>query len=136
VVQNFSPISVWDQNYSRDSPQRICGAWVETLPELARQTEADFFLAPAVRTLAVAILARGLNGRAPLSDALKAHTAALSALRTGLAADMTSCSNLFAAATMCLYLSEVCLFFLFTASCGFKLLTSIWRPGLHLIHGR
>jgi hypothetical protein len=114
VVQNFSPISVWDQNYSRDSPQRICGAWVETLPELARQARADYFLAPAVKTLAVAILARGLDGRAPLSDALKAHTSALSALRSGLAADMASCSNMFAAATMCLYLSEVCSSFFYS----------------------
>lgn len=118
VVQNFSPLEVWDQDFCRhhgpasNSPQRICGAWVESLPALARDGLADNFLAPAVKTLAVAILARGHKGMAPLSDALNAHTSALSALRVGLVAngaDMTIRSNMFAAATMCLYLSEVCL---------------------------
>lgn len=116
VVQNFSPLEVWDQDFSRhhgpatSSPQRICGAWVESLPALAREGLADAFLAPAVKTLAVAILARGQDGRAPVSDALNAHTSALAALRAGLivdGVDMKVRSNMLAAATMCLYLSEV-----------------------------
>jgi hypothetical protein len=116
VVQNFSPLKVWDQDFSRhhgpatNSPQRICGAWVESLPALAREGLADDFLAPAVKTLAVAILARGQDGRAPVSDALNAHTSALAALRVGLivdGVDMRVRSNMLAAATMCLYLSEV-----------------------------
>ncbi|EEY18784.1 conserved hypothetical protein [Verticillium alfalfae VaMs.102] len=111
VIQNFSPIEHLPKNgcasyTSKSSSHRVCGAWVEALPELARDGQAELYLSPAIKTLAVSIVSRGKNGRAPVSDALEAQTIALSSIQSGLGQMMASNSNLLAAATMCLFLSE------------------------------
>ncbi|KAI8680393.1 Zn(2)-C6 fungal-type domain-containing protein [Fusarium keratoplasticum] len=77
------------------------------LPELARGSKADQCLSPAIKTLAVSILARGSQGRAPMSDALAAHTTALESLNSGLDGWATSAPNIVAASIMCLFLSEM-----------------------------
>lgn len=114
VIQNFSPIEHLSKtgcasHTSKSSPHRVCGAWVEALPELARDRQAELYLSPAIKTLAVSIVSRGKNGRAPVSDALEAQTIALSSIQSGLGQMMASNSNLLAAATMCLFLSEMVL---------------------------
>ncbi|CRK13079.1 hypothetical protein BN1708_002443 [Verticillium longisporum] len=111
VIQNFSPIEHLSKTgcasyTSKSSSHRVCGAWVEALPELARDGQAELYLSPAIKTLAVSIVSRGKNGRAPVSDALEAQTIALSSIQSGLGQMMASNSNLLAAATMCLFLSE------------------------------
>lgn len=112
VVQNFSPPEVLDGSYlvtggSGISTPRVCGAWVQALPELARGGRAETFLSPSIKTLAVSMLSRAPDGRAPVSDALAAHAFALASLRSGLQGKVGSSSNMFAAAVMCLFLSEV-----------------------------
>ncbi|KAH7276133.1 hypothetical protein B0J15DRAFT_531564 [Fusarium solani] len=110
VVQNFSPVGKAPQFVPSQASifsHRICGGWVEMLPELARGSKADQCLSPAIKTLAVSILARGSQGRAPMSDALAAHTTALESLNSGLDGWATSAPNIVAASIMCLFLSEM-----------------------------
>ncbi|KAK3321722.1 hypothetical protein B0H66DRAFT_552522 [Apodospora peruviana] len=114
VIQNFSPLGVYERMglVSADSgvsSQRICGAWVEALPELSRDERAERFLSPSIKTLAVSMLSRGHDGRAPISDALATRALAVSSLRYGLQGRVGSSSNIFAAAVMCLFLSELIL---------------------------
>ncbi|KAM5341489.1 hypothetical protein ACJ41O_014520 [Fusarium nematophilum] len=109
VVQNFSPVGEIPRVVATEASMfshRICGGWVEVLPELAREAKADQLLSPAIKTLAVSILARGGGGRAPMSDALAAHTSALESLGAELSLGSTSSPNMIAASIMCLFLSE------------------------------
>ncbi|KAM5366222.1 hypothetical protein ACJZ2D_010650 [Fusarium nematophilum] len=110
VVQNFSPVGEIPRVVATEASMfshRICGGWVEVLPELAREAKADQLLSPAIKTLAVSILARGGGGRAPMSDALAAHTSALESLGAELSLGSTSSPNMIAASIMCLFLSEM-----------------------------
>ncbi|KAF5003864.1 hypothetical protein FDECE_9612 [Fusarium decemcellulare] len=110
VVQNFTPVGESPQFVPPQSSvvsHRICGGWIGILPELARETRADEFLSPAVKALAVSVLARGRDGRAPMADALAAHNLAMASLHEGLGGWAASAPNTVAAAIMCLFLSEM-----------------------------
>jgi hypothetical protein len=107
-AQNFVPAMELNQSSSdlTISRSRICGAWIEVLPALVGRGEAEYFNS-AVKALGVSIAARGRDGRAPLSDALEAQCLALQLLREKIHTCSTSSFNEVAAATMCLFLSEV-----------------------------
>lgn len=88
------------------SLSRICGAWVGVLPSLLG-TPDEHVLSPAIRALALSIVARGHDGRAPISDALEARCVALRVLHTTISHVSDRSFNSLAAAMMCLYMSEV-----------------------------
>jgi hypothetical protein len=107
LVQNFTPVGYSSTSaVSALSPPRICGAWIEALPELASKGEHEHVLSSAIKAFATSILAQGCEGRAPVCDALRAYGLGLQSLRNGLR-DQQKFSNVFIAATMCLFLSEV-----------------------------
>lgn len=110
LVQNFSPVGYQDTSATSPlSPPRICGAWIEALPELASKGEHELVLSSAVKAFATSILAQGCEGWAPVCDALRAYGLALQSLRNGLRSQ-SGFSDVFIAATMCLFLSEVSIF--------------------------
>ncbi|CCF33275.1 hypothetical protein CH063_05494 [Colletotrichum higginsianum] len=115
VVQNLCPIEILNRtdlssSNAGGSVPRICGAWVEALPELVLHTKAEQILSPSIKTLALAILSRGRESRMSTSDAVAAHAHAVSSLRSGfLQENVSDSSNLLAATVMCLFLSEMIL---------------------------
>nr|XP_036589609.1 uncharacterized protein CTRU02_00363 [Colletotrichum truncatum]KAF6801614.1 hypothetical protein CTRU02_00363 [Colletotrichum truncatum] len=109
VVQNFCPtaeVSCLNPTQEFDFSHRVCGGWIEILPQLARTPAADEYLAPSVKALAVSILARGKHGMANISDALTAEAAALESLRHALKTSTLTAPNLLIANMMCLFVSE------------------------------
>ncbi|KAH6877057.1 N-terminal fungal transcription regulatory domain-containing protein [Thelonectria olida] len=109
LVQNFTPVGYSSTSaVSALSPPRICGAWIEALPELASKGEHEHVLSSAIKAFATSILAQGCEGRAPVCDALRAYGLGLQSLRNGLQ-DQKGFSNVFIAAAMCLFLSELIL---------------------------
>ena len=105
---NFIPASElsYVSNFTSTSLSRICGAWVGVLPSLLSTPDEDF-LFPAVKALGMSIVARGHDGRAPISDALEARCSALNVLHTTIGRAPDRSFNSLAAAMMCLYMSEV-----------------------------
>ncbi|KAI8686722.1 Zn(2)-C6 fungal-type domain-containing protein [Fusarium sp. Ph1] len=75
--------------------------------KIRKTTTCHTCRARKLATLAVSILARGSQGKAPMSDALAAHTTALESLKRGLDGWATSAPNIVAASIMCLFLSEM-----------------------------
>ncbi|KZL76342.1 C6 zinc finger domain protein, partial [Colletotrichum tofieldiae] len=126
-VQNFVPISELSSStkYSGVSQSRICGAWIEELPELIGQG-GDELLPCAIRALGTTLVARGRNGRAPISEAVQTQCLALNILQRTINIRGDSTHDRLAASIMCLYLSEVrvgllCVFAL-ALTCSQKLL--------------
>ncbi|KAH8879293.1 hypothetical protein GQ53DRAFT_756106 [Thozetella sp. PMI_491] len=91
------------------SQPRICGAWVEVLPQLIGSGRDDEALEAAVKCLGVAIMSGGPIRKAPISAGLEAYGLALRSLGQGLQkADGAMADNL-AASVMCLLLAELIL---------------------------
>lgn len=108
-AQNFVPVAELTR-FSTDlsiSEPRICGSWIELLPTLLSIRKTEWLLSLAIQALGTSIVARGHDGRAPIPDALKIQGAALRALREAVSHADSSSFNGLAAATMCLFLSEV-----------------------------
>jgi hypothetical protein len=85
---------------------RICGSWVEILPDLAGN-DADTALASAIRAFAVTILSRGPKPRFPISEGLEAYNQALIAINDALQSPYSDFPVAIAAAVMCLLLAEL-----------------------------
>ncbi|KAH7131061.1 N-terminal fungal transcription regulatory domain-containing protein [Dactylonectria macrodidyma] len=107
-AQNFVPESelVLSSSNPTISQSRICGSWIEVLPSLIEKAEHRDLLSSAIKALGVSIVARGRDGRAPVSDALEAQGRALQALQDAIRHCAAPSFNALAAAMMCLYLSE------------------------------
>lgn len=109
-AQNFVPaneLPILSSEPAR-SQSRICGAWVEVLPDLAGR-KGNEYLHSAIRAFGVSILARGFGSCVPISDVLEAQCTALHALQKFIQHNSTSSFNEIAAAIMCLFLSEMLL---------------------------
>jgi hypothetical protein len=85
---------------------RICGSWVEILPDIAGN-DADTALASAIRAFAVTILSRGPKQRFPISEGLEAYNQALVAINDALQSPYSDFPVAIAAAVMCLLLAEL-----------------------------
>ncbi|UNI18323.1 hypothetical protein JDV02_004597 [Purpureocillium takamizusanense] len=111
LIQNFAP-AIYPDVMGLDascSPPRICGSWVELLPDMAGQPANEAIITAPVRTLATSILARGYHGIVSMGEALMAHGTALRSVNHALAnADKTN-TNVLAASVMCLMISELIL---------------------------
>ncbi|KZL79428.1 n-terminal fungal transcription regulatory domain-containing protein [Colletotrichum incanum] len=106
-VQNFVPSSELGSR-TRDSSvsqSRICGAWIEELPELIGEGD-DELLPCAIRALGTTLVARGRNGRAPISEAVRTQCLVLNILQHTINLRENSNHDRLAASIMCLYLSE------------------------------
>ncbi|OAQ92556.1 N-terminal fungal transcription regulatory domain-containing protein [Purpureocillium lilacinum] len=111
LIQNFAPTlhpDVIDLD-AAFSPPRICGSWVELLPDIADTPEHEVTIAAPVRTLAMSILARGYHGIAPMGDALTTHCTALRSVNRALVHANQESTNVLTAAVMCLMISELIL---------------------------
>ena len=80
---------------------------MEVLPSLVEKPDGEQLLAPAIKALAVSIVARGPKGVAPVSDALESQCVAIKALRFALRRDGSSRFEFMAVSMMCLFLSQV-----------------------------
>ncbi len=107
IIDNYVPegeASV-PGNTVEPSP-RICGSWVEVLPELVGN-DTDTALASAVRAFAVSILSRGPQRSFPISDGLEAYNQALISVNKALRSPYSDFPVTIAAAVMCLLLAEL-----------------------------
>ncbi|KAM7194908.1 hypothetical protein V8F33_006950 [Rhypophila sp. PSN 637] len=90
----------------RGKPFRVCGAWVEVLPDLlAGRTNKT--LLNAIEAFAVSILSGGPVPTAPLSAGLEAKTQALSSLQKALCTTGATYSDELAATVMCVLFAEL-----------------------------
>jgi hypothetical protein len=111
LVQSFVPkpndraVSVTDTTYPR-----VCGAWVEVLPELAVGSCSPV-LRSAVNSLAITLLSGGPVRKVAVSSAWESYSFALGSLRDDLRSGSPfrspSLTSEVAAAIMCLLLSEL-----------------------------
>ncbi|KAI9164208.1 hypothetical protein HJFPF1_05848 [Paramyrothecium foliicola] len=114
VVQNLTPDeflahSVHTFVAPNHALPRVCGAWVEVLPELFRTPKHEGLVSACVRSLAISVISGGSQGRAPMSDAMQAHANALALLQNALKGPSNPFCNHLMASMMCLFLSEVLL---------------------------
>ncbi|KAK7447488.1 hypothetical protein Landi51_06844 [Colletotrichum acutatum] len=95
---------------SKPSQSRICGAWVEVLPGLVGTDgrRHDGPLSSAIKALGISLMARGPKGRAPVHEAIAAHSSALKVVGCLIphANDDPKNYTEISAAIMCLFLSE------------------------------
>jgi hypothetical protein len=112
VVRNYVPQgAAADTNnglISINQP-RICGAWVEVLPNLRSGggSTSDLVLTAAVEALATSILTQKLNPNRDNVESFQSYELALRSLRKGVAVDRRYDTELLAS-IMCLSLVEVC----------------------------
>ncbi|KAH9240611.1 hypothetical protein K456DRAFT_1758677 [Colletotrichum gloeosporioides 23] len=111
-VQNFVPANELGSMSSNSalSQSRICGAWVEVLPALVGANgRHDGPLSSAIKALGISLIARGPSGRAPVHEAIAAHSSALKAVGRLIphANDDPNKYDEISAAIMCLFLSEI-----------------------------
>jgi hypothetical protein len=110
VAQNFLPA-----NALKDlgvmapiaAPSRVCGSWIEVVPDLKTTGPHGMALSSSIRAFAVAIMSYSLPDAASTIDALAAHGSALSSLKQALTNRQGDGSNELSAAIMFLFLSEV-----------------------------
>lgn len=109
VVRSYIPENelpfIWDN--SDNSRSRICGFWVEVLPNLAPQRRQDCILPSAMKALATSILASTPHQSPSNLDSTQHYYAAIRALRIEIAARDPASHAEFAASIMCLSLTEV-----------------------------
>ncbi|KAK5655383.1 hypothetical protein OQA88_5653 [Cercophora sp. LCS_1] len=109
IVRSYVP----ETNHRRISlPQevepRVCGAWVEVLPELSA-TGRNVALSSAIKAFAGTLMSGVLNKHMTMEDARQNYTHALRCLRDELrvASPSSSLASETAAAIMCLLLAEL-----------------------------
>ncbi|KAF4778324.1 hypothetical protein HER10_EVM0003112 [Colletotrichum scovillei] len=110
-IQNFVPANELGSmsGTAKPSQSRICGAWVEVLPGIVgTDGRHDGPLSSAIKALGISLMARGPKGRAPVHEAIAAHSSALKAVGCLIphANDDPNNYNEISAAIMCLFLSE------------------------------
>ncbi|KAI3539241.1 hypothetical protein CABS03_12331 [Colletotrichum abscissum] len=111
-IQNFVPANELGSmsSTSKPSQSRICGAWVEVLPGIVgTDGRHDGPLSSAIKALGISLMARGPKGRAPVHEAIEAHSSALKAVGYLIprANDDPNNYTEISAAIMCLFLSEI-----------------------------
>jgi hypothetical protein len=105
IIRSYAPDSVVSSFSGAPSQPRICGAWVEVLPELDGNDET---LSMAIAAFATSILDGGPTRRQSSNESFKAYGAALRALHHALrGAQGKRFPDELAAAVMCLLLAEV-----------------------------
>jgi hypothetical protein len=112
VAQNFLPAHAFSHMKIKtpSDPSRVCGSWIEVVPDLAITGPQGIALSSSIKAFAVAIMSYGLPDAASTIDALAAHGIALSSLKQALTSYQKEGSNEFSAAIMFLFLSEVGIF--------------------------
>ncbi len=108
-AQNFVPsneLPLSSETISARKP-RICAAWIELLPMLLGNADADALISSATKVLSIAILARLPNSSVPAHHALEAQSAALHDLHSAVRRANVASFNMIAAAIMCIFLAEV-----------------------------
>jgi hypothetical protein len=106
LIRGYVPEQVNQPTRVTDTPQpRVCGAWIEALPELAAARSSPALLS-AIRSLAVTLLS--VRKVSP-SSAWESYSFALGSLRDELRSASRSASlpSEIAAAIMCLLFSEL-----------------------------
>lgn len=107
IPENELPF-IWDN--CDNTRSRICGFWVEVLPNLASQAHQNCILPSAMKALATSILASTPGRNHSKFDSTEHYYAAIRALRIEIAAKNPASHAEFAASIMCLSLTEVFLF--------------------------
>lgn len=113
VVRSYVPqdTDIFINNDFRPTNQpRICGAWVEVLPNLRSGAgrAPDLVLTAAVEALATSILTQKLNPNRDNVESFQSYALALRSLRKSVGVDRRFDTELLAS-IMCLSLVEVCL---------------------------
>ncbi len=107
VIDNYVPEpDAQSSNTPVEPSPRICGSWVEVLPELVGNV-TDTALASAIRAFAVTILSKGPKCSLPVSDGLEAYNQALVSVNCALGSRYSDFPVTIAAAVMCLLLAEM-----------------------------
>jgi hypothetical protein len=107
IIDNYVPETDALKLISSVEPSpRICGAWVEVLPELVGN-DTDKALDAAIRAFAMSILSRGPKPSFPVSAGLEAYDRALISVNAALRSPYSDFPVVIAAAVMCLLLAEV-----------------------------
>ena len=109
-IQNLTPTR--DMFLETASAAQMMCSWVTVLSELVdRNQEYDDLLPSSIRALGESIIARGANGLAPVSSALEVQSSAMRAMsravNRALSCNGRPLCDEFAAAIMCLIISEV-----------------------------
>ena len=108
VVQNFVPAHGTSLQYDTSGfKSRICGSWIEVLPQLSTVGRHGEALTSSIKAFGVAILSVNQNGYAPVADALAAQGSALQLLQLALRHVHQVHVNELSVAIMCLRISEV-----------------------------
>ena len=108
VVQNFVPQHETSPQYETSGfKSRVCGSWIEVLPQLSTFGRHGEALTSSIKAFGVAILSMRRNGYAPVSDALTAQGSALQLLQEALRHVHQIHVNELSVAIMCLRISEV-----------------------------
>ncbi|GAB1311452.1 hypothetical protein MFIFM68171_01662 [Madurella fahalii] len=107
IVRNYVP----DRENSAaiggsESSPRICGAWVEVLPDLIG-SDTSAALTSAIKAFAVSIQSRGPKHSVPISAALEAYSSALSSVNDALRVPYDSFPVELGAAVMCLLFADL-----------------------------
>ncbi|KXX76123.1 hypothetical protein MMYC01_206304 [Madurella mycetomatis] len=107
IVQNYVPdaeISMAVEGI--ESSPRICGAWVEVLPDLIG-SDTSAALASAIKAFAMSIQSRGSKHSVPISAALEAYSSALGLVNDALWVPYDSFPVELGAAVMCLLFADL-----------------------------
>lgn len=100
-----------NNDFSTKQP-RICGAWVEVLPDLrSGGGTPDLVLSTAIEALATSILTQTLSPNSDNVESFQSYELALRSLRKSVVVDRRFDTELLAS-IMCLSLVEVCHTFL------------------------
>jgi hypothetical protein len=107
IIDNYVPeLDAATLGSAVEPSPRICGSWVEVLPELIGN-DTDTALASAVRAFAVSILSRGPKRSFSVSQGLEAYNQALVSVNEALRSPYSDFPVAIAAAVMCLLLAEL-----------------------------
>ncbi|KAK9444959.1 N-terminal fungal transcription regulatory domain-containing protein [Metarhizium brunneum] len=109
VVQNFIPRR--DETNAKSqgltAPSRVCGSWIEVVPDLKTSGPNGHALTSSIKAFAVAMTTCKRPLGAPIVDALAAHGTALSSLQQALTRGRNEGPDELSAAIMFLFLSEI-----------------------------
>ncbi|KAL5335996.1 hypothetical protein BJX70DRAFT_373863 [Aspergillus crustosus] len=108
IIRNYMPESEREYIFenSDTTRSRICGSWVETLPELLNETPNTSVLYSAANALAMAISSPSAQPTGSVA-CTQAYSTAIKALQKGFMARDTLCPAQLTASVMCLGLVEV-----------------------------
>ncbi|KAK3902462.1 P-loop containing nucleoside triphosphate hydrolase protein [Staphylotrichum tortipilum] len=109
IIDNYAPEpdAAKLRSSAAELAPRICGSWVEVLPELVNDESDNTALASAIRAFAVTILSKGPNGSLPVAEGVEAYNQALVSVNSALGSRYSDFPVTIAAAVMCLLLAEM-----------------------------